>query len=103
MSYGIYGFSSFRLSPVSGCTAIDLNIDFKDINTVILQTDNTDALSDVFITADFYSKNNGKLCSAAGGPSRTIYDIKTQTFSTTPILENKVQDIQLVANKPTTI
>lgn len=47
-------------------------MNIKDFYTAIVQTDNTDNLTNLFISADFYSKNTIGLCSGSTGASRKM-------------------------------
>ncbi len=101
LTYGIYGLASFKLAPSSTCVAIDVDVEVKDLYNVIVRTDNTDSLTDIFVAADFYSKNNINLCSASSTPSRTMTQITSKTYLTVPDLAIKNQDIALIENNPT--
>lgn len=70
-TYSIYGLSSFTLAPSAKCVAIDVDVEIKDLYTVIVKTDNPDELDNVFVSGDFYSKNSLNLCNGgAASPSR---------------------------------
>ena len=103
LSYGIYGLASFKLNPSSGCSAIDLDVEIKDINNAIFRTDNTNALEDVFIAGDFYSGSSLNVCGAgsSSNPSRTMNQITTKTYRSIPDFISEGQDIQFTSNIPT--
>lgn len=70
-TYALYGLSSFTLAPSAKCVAIDVDVEIKDLYTVMVKTDNPDQLDNVFVSGDFYSKNSLNLCKgSASGPSR---------------------------------
>lgn len=47
-------------------------MNINDFYSAIVQTDNTDNLTSLFISADFFSKNNIGLCSGLTGISRQM-------------------------------
>ncbi len=100
LTYGIYGFSSFTIAPASGCVAIDVDVEIKDLYNVIVRTDNTDALKDIFVAADFFSRTSLNLCSASSTPARTMNQITSRTYITVPDLVSGAQDIALTSNDP---
>lgn len=105
LSYGIYGLASFKLNPSTGCSAIDLDVEIKDINNVILRTDNGNSLEDVFVAGDFYSGSSLNICGAGSStnPSRTMTQIATKLYRTIPDFTTEGQDIQFTNNNPTTL
>lgn len=104
LTYGIYGLASFKLNPSTGCSAIDLDVEIKDINNVIFRTDNTNSLEDVFVAGDFYSTSSLSVCGAgtSSSPSRTMTQISTKTYRTIPDFSSDGQDIQFTSNNPST-
>jgi hypothetical protein len=104
LTYGIYGLASFKLNPSTGCSAIDLDVEIKDINNVIFRTDNTNSLEDVFVAGDFYSTSSLSVCGAGTSsfPSRTMTQISTKTYRTIPDFSFDGQDIQFTTNNPST-
>lgn len=73
-TYGIYGLTSFTLAPSSKCVAIDVDVEIKDLYTVIVKTDNVDQLDNVFVSGDFYSKSTLDICNgAATTAAREMY------------------------------
>jgi hypothetical protein len=104
LTYGIYGLASFKLNPSTGCSAIDLDVEIKDINNVIFRTDNTNSLEDVFVAGDFYSASSLSVCGAGASsfPSRTMTQISTKTYRTIPDFSFDGQDIQFTTNNPST-
>lgn len=100
LTYGIYGLASFSISPSASCVAIDVDVEIKDLYNVIVRTDNTDALNDVFVAADFFSRTSLNLCSASSSPSRTMNQITSRTYLTVPDLAIESQDIALTKNDP---
>lgn len=100
LTYGIYGLASFSISPSASCVAIDVDVEIKDLYNVIVRTDNTDALNDVFVAADFFSRTSLNLCSASSSPSRTMNQITSRTYLTVPDLAIDTQDIALTNNDP---
>lgn len=96
----MYGLSSFTLGKTDKCSSIDVNVQVKDLYTAIVQTDNTDALKDVIISADFFTKNNANICSGSGSPSRQMVEITKKTVSTVPDLKDNQQNIEQINNNP---
>ena len=47
-------------------------MNINDFYSTIVQTDNTDNLTDLFISADFFSKNTIGLCSGSTGAARQM-------------------------------
>lgn len=53
VKYQIYGLSSFYIANLpAGVTVVNFNLEFPNPNTVLLQTDNVNSLSQVAVTAD---------------------------------------------------
>ncbi len=104
LSYGIYGLASFKLNPSAGCSAIDIDVEIKDINNVILRTDNTNSLEDVYVAGDFYSGSSLNVCGAgsSSAPSRTMTQIPTKIYRTIPDFSSDGQDIQFTNPDPST-
>lgn len=92
--------ASFSISPSASCVAIDVDVEIKDLYNVIVRTDNTDALNDIFVAADFFSRTSLNLCSSASTPSRTMNQITSRTYLTVPDLAIDSQDIALTNNDP---
>ena len=105
LSYGIYGLASFKLNPSTGCSAIDIDVEIKDINNVILRTDNSNSLENVFVAGDFYSGSSLNVCGAgsSSNPSREMTQIPTKIYRTIPDFTSDGQDIQFISNSPTTL
>lgn len=94
-TYGIYGLSSFTLAPSAKCVAIEVDVEIKDLYTVIVKTDNPDQLDNVFVSGDFYSKNSLGLCTGpASAPSRQMNQIVNKDYSSVPDLRFNYQNIQ---------
>lgn len=104
LSYGIYGLASFTLNQAAGCQAIDIDVEVKDINNVIVRTDNGDALTDIIVAGDFYSGTSLNTCGSGTTvtPSRTMTNIPTKYYSTVPTMSPSNQDISLTTNSPPT-
>lgn len=100
LTYGIYGLASFKISPVAGCSHIDIDVTISDINSAIVRTDNTDALTDLFIAGDFYSKPNAQVCANVITSFKKMLDIPSKTYSTVPDLQINQQNVQQTANDP---
>jgi hypothetical protein len=96
LSYGIYGLASFQIAPSSSCVAIDVDVTVIDLYTLIVNTDNTNQLTNVFVAADFYTKNTFSLCSGAGTPSRQLTDILSLQYNTNPNLIPADQNINQI-------
>lgn len=104
LSYGIYGFASFTLNAAAACSAIDIDIEIRDINSIILRTDNTDALTDTIVAADFYSGTSLGSCGSGAPvtPSRTMTNIPSKSYLTVPTMTPSNQDIAQTTNSPPT-
>ena len=96
LSYGIYGLASFKLNPSTKCSAIDIDVEIKDINNVILRTDNSDYLEEVFVAGDFYSGSTLIGCNINSAPTITkmMTQISTKIYKTIPEFANDAQGIQ---------
>jgi hypothetical protein len=87
LSYGIYGLASFKLNPSSQCIAIDIDVEIKDITKVILRTDNSDYLEEVFVAGDFYSGSMINGCNVDGNAPanpKIMTQISTRIYKTIP-------------------
>lgn len=87
ITYQIWGLSSFNIAKFDQCSSLDVNMEIKDFYTAIVQTDNTDNLTSLFISADFYSKNTVGLCSGSNGASRQMNEISSSVAKSIPDLK----------------
>jgi hypothetical protein len=96
LSYGIYGLASFKLNPSSRCSAIDIDVEIKDISNVILRTDNGDYLEEVFVAGDFYSGSTLNGCNLGSSPNtpKIMTQISTRIYKTIPEFAIDAQGIQ---------
>ena len=98
----IYGLASFSIDKLStNCTSVDVNVEVKDLYSIIVQTDNIDQLKNVFIAADFFTKNTNDLCGVTS-PATEMVDIKTKHYITVPDLVELKQNIKQTATTPMT-
>jgi hypothetical protein len=74
----------------------------KDFYTVQVQTDNTDYLSNIFVSADYFSKNTAGLCATNATASRKMYDVISSVAKTIPDLTINQQNVKQTSTKPMT-
>lgn len=88
--YTIFGLSSFQIAALpANVTVVDYQLSFQDINTVILQSDDVNYITNVRVAADRWNS----LITSCSATTQNMLNIQQKSLSTIPTMQVGQQTI----------
>ena len=82
--YSIYGLSSFQIAALpANVTVVDYQVSFQDINTVILQSNNVNYITNIRVAADRWNS----LITSCSATTQNMLNIQQKSLSTIPTMQ----------------